>query len=46
MAGLHEAALAHSQEALDLVRAGSHRPRVVNGAVEARRVVEAALPRP
>jgi tetratricopeptide (TPR) repeat protein len=45
-AGLHEAALAHSQEALDLVRAGSYRPRVVNGAAEARRVVEAALPRP
>lgn len=46
MAGLHEAALAHSQEALELARAGTYRPRVVNGAVEARRVVEAALPRP
>jgi len=45
-AGRHQAALAHSQEALDLVGAGSYRPRVVNGAVEARRVVEAALPRP
>jgi len=46
MAGHHETALAHSQEALDLQRAGSYRPRVVDGAVEARRVVEAALPWP
>jgi tetratricopeptide (TPR) repeat protein len=46
VAGQHEAALAHSQEALDMVTAGSYRPRVVNGAVEARRAVEAALPRP
>ena len=46
MAGRHDAALAHSQEALDVVGAGSYRPRVVNGAVEARRFVEAALPRP
>jgi tetratricopeptide (TPR) repeat protein len=42
MAGLHEDALAHSQEALDLVSAGNFRPRVVNGAEQARQVVEAA----
>lgn len=45
MAGQHEAALVHSREALDLVAAGSYRRRVVSGAEEARRVVEAALPR-
>jgi tetratricopeptide (TPR) repeat protein len=43
-AGQHAAALEHSQEALDLVSAGSYRPRVVSSAVEARRIVEAALP--
>jgi tetratricopeptide (TPR) repeat protein len=42
MAGRHEDALVHSQEALDLVRAGQFRPRVVNAAEQARQVVEAA----
>jgi tetratricopeptide (TPR) repeat protein len=45
MAGRHEPAVAHSQEALDLARAGSYRSRVVSSAEEARRAVEAALPR-
>jgi tetratricopeptide (TPR) repeat protein len=42
MAGLHEDALAHSQDALDLARAGQFRPRVLNAAEQTRQVVEAA----